>query len=100
LAHHRLHISKQVHKTYTRAAFGINDFDSLLYWNAINAPLQRSVSIEDVGGSGLFLLSDLASGVTGEVHYVDSGYNVQGMILPTQDAAQKSAELLNKIVES
>ncbi|PLK27149.1 enoyl-ACP reductase FabI [Novosphingobium sp. TH158] len=63
----------------TLAASGIGDFNLILKWNELNAPLGRNVTIEDVGGAGLYLLSDLASGVTGEIHHVDAGYNVIGM---------------------
>ncbi len=63
----------------TLAASGISDFRYILRWNEYNSPLRRTVTIEDVGASGMYLLSDLARGVTGEVHHVDSGYHVQGM---------------------
>jgi enoyl-[acyl-carrier protein] reductase I len=63
----------------TLAASGIGDFRYILKWNELNAPLRRNVTIDDVGGAGLYLLSDLASGVTGEVHHVDAGYHVVGM---------------------
>jgi enoyl-[acyl-carrier protein] reductase I len=63
----------------TLAASGIGDFRYILKWNEYNAPLRRNVTIEDVGGAGLYLLSELASGVTGEIHHVDAGYNVVGM---------------------
>ncbi len=63
----------------TLAASGIGDFRLILKWNELNAPLKRNVTIEDVGGAGLYLLSDLASGVTGETHHVDAGYHVIGM---------------------
>jgi len=63
----------------TLAASGIGDFRYIMKWNEYNAPLRRNVTIEDVGGAALYLLSDLASGVTGEVHHVDAGYNVVGM---------------------
>ncbi len=63
----------------TLAARGIGDFNYILKWNQLNSPLRRNVTIEDVGGAGLYLLSDLASGVTGETHHVDAGYNVIGM---------------------
>jgi len=63
----------------TLAASGIGDFRYILKWNELNAPLRRNVTIEDVGGAGLYLLSDLASGVTGEVHHVDAGYHTIGM---------------------
>jgi enoyl-[acyl-carrier protein] reductase I len=63
----------------TLAASGIGDFRYILRWNEYNAPLKRSVSIEEVGDAGLYFLSDLSRGVTGEVHHVDSGYHVVGM---------------------
>ena len=63
----------------TLAASGIGDFRYILKWNELTSPLRRNVTIEDVGGAGLYLLSDLASGVTGEIHHVDAGYNVIGM---------------------
>ncbi len=63
----------------TLAASAIGDFRYILKWNEYNAPLRRTVSIEDVGGAALYLLSDLSRGVTGEVHHVDSGYHVVGM---------------------
>ena len=63
----------------TLAASGIGDFRLILKWNEYNSPLKRNVTIEDVGGSALYLLSDLSSGVTGETHHVDAGYHVVGM---------------------
>jgi enoyl-[acyl-carrier protein] reductase I len=63
----------------TLAASGIGDFRYILKWNELNSPLRRNVTIEDVGGAGVYLLSELASGVTGEIHHVDAGYNVIGM---------------------
>ncbi len=63
----------------TLAARGIGDFNYILKWNELNSPMRRTVTIEDVGGAGLYLLSDLSSGVTGEIHHVDAGYNVIGM---------------------
>jgi enoyl-[acyl-carrier protein] reductase I len=63
----------------TLAASGIGDFRYILKWNELNSPLRRNVTIDDVGGAGLYMLSDLASGVTGEVHHVDSGYHLVGM---------------------
>ena len=63
----------------TLAARGIGDFNYIMKWNQLNSPLKRNVTIEDVGGTGVYLLSDLASGVTGEIHHVDAGYNVIGM---------------------
>src|SRR6201987_351596 len=66
----------------TLAAAGIGDFRYMLKWNEYNAPMRRNVSIEEVGNSALYLLSDLSRGVTGEVHHVDSGYHVVGMKRP------------------
>jgi len=63
----------------TLAARGIGDFNYILKWNELNAPLRRTVTIEDVGGAGLYFLSGLSGGVTGEIHHVDAGYNVIGM---------------------
>ena len=66
----------------TLAASGIGDFRYILKWNEFNAPLRRNVTIDDVGGAGLYLLSDLSGGVTGEVHHVDAGYHIVGMKAP------------------
>lgn len=63
----------------TLAASGISDFRYILKWNEYNSPLRRTVTIDEVGASGVYLLSDLSRGVTGEVHHVDAGYHVQGM---------------------
>jgi enoyl-[acyl-carrier protein] reductase I len=63
----------------TLAASGIGDFRYILKWNQYNSPLKRNVTLDDVGGAGLYLLSGLSSGVTGETHHVDSGYHVVGM---------------------
>jgi enoyl-[acyl-carrier protein] reductase I len=63
----------------TLAASGIGDFRYILKWNQYNSPLRRNVTLEDIGGAGVYLLSDLSSGVTGEVHHVDCGYHVVGM---------------------
>lgn len=63
----------------TLAASGIGDFRYILKWNELNSPLRRNVTIDDVGGSALYLLSDLSSGVTGETHHVDAGYHLIGM---------------------
>ncbi|SIO24336.1 Enoyl-[acyl-carrier-protein] reductase [NADH] [Rhodovulum sp. ES.010] len=63
----------------TLAASGIGDFRYIMKWNELNSPLRRNVSQEEVGKSALYLLSDLGSGVTGEVHHVDAGYHVVGM---------------------
>ncbi len=77
----------------TLAASGIGDFRYILRWNELNSPLKRNVTIDQVGGAGLYLLSDLGSGVTGEIHHVDSGYNVVGMV--AVDAAAEVADLLS-----
>lgn len=66
----------------TLAASGIGDFRYILRWNQYNSPLRRNVTIEEVGGAGVYLLSDLSRGVTGEVHHVDSGYHIVGMKNP------------------
>lgn len=63
----------------TLAASGISDFRYILKWNEYNSALRRTVTIDEVGGAGLYLLSDLSRGVTGEVHHVDAGYHIQGM---------------------
>ena len=63
----------------TLAASGIGDFRYILKWNEYNAPLKRTITIEEVGGSALYLLSDLGRSVTGEIHHVDAGYHVVGM---------------------
>lgn len=69
----------------TLAASGISGLREMLKWNEENAPLRKNVTIEEVGNSGLYLLSDLSSGVTGEIHYVDAGYNVIGMKTLNED---------------
>lgn len=79
----------------TLAASGIGDFRYILKWNELNSPLRRNVTIEDVGRAGLFLLSDLGSGVTGEVMHVDAGYHTVGMV--AVDSAAQTAELLQGI---
>jgi enoyl-[acyl-carrier protein] reductase I len=66
----------------TLAANGIGDFRYILRWNQLNAPMERNTTTEDVGGAGVYLLSDLSSGVTGEVHHVDCGYHIVGMKNP------------------
>jgi len=63
----------------TLAAAGIGDFSFMLKWNAAHSPMKENVTIKQVGNSGMYLLSDLSSGVTGEIHYVDAGYNIMGM---------------------
>ena len=79
----------------TLAASGIGDFRYILKWNELNSPLKRNVTIEDVGNSGLYLLSDLGAGVTGEIMHVDAGYHAVGMV--AIDAAAETAELLQGI---
>ena len=66
----------------TLAANGIGDFRYILRWNQLNSPMERNVGVDEVGGAGLYLLSDLSSAVTGEVHHVDCGYHVIGMKNP------------------
>jgi len=63
----------------TLAAAGIGDFRFMLKWNEAHSPLKKNVSTDEVGNSGMYLLSDLSSAVTGEIHYVDCGYNIMGM---------------------
>ena len=80
----------------TLAGAGIADARLMFNYQKRHAPLRRTVSIEEIGGSGLYLLSDLSTGVTGEIHYVDSGYNIISMPSPdalkTVDAAETAAE--------
>jgi enoyl-[acyl-carrier protein] reductase I len=66
----------------TLAASGIGDFRYILKWNELNAPLRRTVSIEEVGATAVYLLSDMSRGVTGEIHHVDAGYHIVGMKHP------------------
>ncbi|PCK00636.1 MAG: enoyl-[acyl-carrier-protein] reductase FabI [Zetaproteobacteria bacterium] len=80
----------------TLAASGIGDFRFILKWNELNAPLKRNVTIEDIGRSGLFLLSDLGSGVTGETLHVDSGYHTVGML--AVDSVSETADLLQSMI--
>ena len=63
----------------TLAASGIGDFRYILKWNEYNSPMRRNVGIDEVGGAAMYLLSDLGSAVTGEIHHVDCGYNIIGM---------------------
>jgi len=75
----------------TLAASGIGDFRIMLRWNEYNSPLRRTVTIEEVGDAGFYLLSDLSRGVTGEIHHVDSGYHIIGMKSPdAPDITQNS----------
>lgn len=76
----------------TLAASGIGDFRYILRWNELNAPLRRNVTIDQVGQAGLYLLSDMGAGVSGEIHHVDSGYHAIGMM--AVDAAPQVAELV------
>lgn len=80
----------------TLAAAGIGDFRFILKWNEFNSPLRRNVTTEDVGNAGLYLLSDLASGVSGEILHVDAGYHITGM---AQDL-EKTSELLKEFVKN
>jgi len=80
----------------TLAASGIGDLRFILKWNQYNAPLKRNVTIDQVGASGVYLLSDLASGVTGEIHHVDAGYNTVGMI--AVDGIPETATLLQSML--
>jgi enoyl-[acyl-carrier protein] reductase I len=77
----------------TLAASGIGDFRYILKWNELNSPLKRNVTLDDVGNAGLYLLSDLGSGVTGEVHHVDCGYHTVGMV--SVDAVDEVGALIN-----
>lgn len=76
----------------TLAGAGISDARLMFNYQRAHAPLRRTVSIEEVGGSALYLLSDLSTGVTGEVHFVDSGYNIISMPHPEALKAQEAAE--------
>jgi enoyl-[acyl-carrier protein] reductase I len=80
----------------TLAASGIGDFRAILRWNELNAPLKRNVTIREVGGSALYLLSELGAGVTGEVHHVDSGYHTVGML--AVDTAAETAKMIQTLV--
>ena len=81
----------------TLAAAGIGDFRNILGWNKANAFLGRNMSIDDVGNSAVYLLSDMASGVTGEILHVDGGYNKQGMV--NINRAQEVADLLGEFAK-
>ena len=81
----------------TLAAAGIGDFRNILGWNKANAFLGRNMSIDDVGNSAVYLLSDMASGVTGEILHVDGGYNKQGMV--NINRAQEVSELLGEFAK-
>ncbi len=78
----------------TLAASGIGDFRYILKWNQYNSPLRRNVTLDDVGGCGVYLLSDLSAGVTGETHHVDCGYHVVGMkAIDAPDMSPKKKEI-------
>ena len=79
----------------TLAASGIGDFRTMLKWNELNAPLRRNVTIQDVGDACLYLISPWSNGVTGEIHYVDGGANINGMI--AMDKAGELGDLLSEI---
>ena len=79
----------------TLAASGIGDFRAILRWNELNAPLKRNVTNDQVGSAGVYLLSDLGAAVTGEVHHVDAGYHVVGML--AVDNAERTAQLLQSM---
>ena len=79
----------------TLASAGIGDFRYILKWNELNAPLKRNISIDQVGASALYLLSELGTGVTGEIHHVDGGYHVVGMM--AVDAALAVKEMLQTL---
>ncbi|MFQ5939024.1 MAG: enoyl-ACP reductase FabI [Alphaproteobacteria bacterium] len=79
----------------TLAASGIGDFRYILKWNELNSPLKRNVTTDEVGAAGLYLLSDLGRGVSGEIHHVDCGYHVVGML--AVDAAAEVAEMLTEL---
>ncbi len=81
----------------TLAAAGIGDFRFILNWNELNAPLRKNVTIDEVGSSAVYFLSDMSKAVTGEIHHVDAGYNVIGMV--AVDSAKESSELLGSIVK-
>lgn len=81
----------------TLASSGIGDFRYILKWNEINAALARNVTIDDVGASGMYLLSDLAGGVTGEIHHCDAGYHINGMINPL--GAAENAALMQSFAD-
>ncbi|MFP4097171.1 MAG: enoyl-ACP reductase FabI [Alphaproteobacteria bacterium] len=84
----------------TSAASGINDFDFLLDWNAVNAPLRRTVTQEEVGRTGIYLLSDLGSGVTGETHHVDAGYHTVGMLAADLESIKQNKKMLERMEET
>jgi len=82
----------------TLAASGVSDFRTILNWNENNAPLRRNVTLDEVGNAAVFLVSDMASAITGEIVHVDCGYNTIGMV--AMENAPENAELLAKIAKS
>ena len=76
----------------TLASSGIDDFKLMMKWNEYNSFLGRNMTMEDVSKTGLYLLSDMSSGVSGEIHHVDCGYHAQGMV--NLDNVKESGELL------
>ncbi|MCK5384031.1 MAG: SDR family oxidoreductase [Alphaproteobacteria bacterium] len=84
----------------TLAASGINDFDFLLDWNATNSPLRRTVTQEEIGRTGLYLLSELGSGVTGENLHVDGGYHTVGMLATDLESIRKNKAMLEKVEQT
>ena len=82
----------------TLAAMGIGDFNQILKWNKLNSPLRRNVALDEVGKAGMYLLSNLSSGVTGEIHYVDCGYNGTGML--AVDKVRETAQMLTEFAGS
>jgi enoyl-[acyl-carrier protein] reductase I len=84
LAEHNIRINSLSAGTVkTLAASGIGDFRYIMATNALNTPLKRNVTLEEIGNAGLYLLSDLSSGVTGSTHFVDCGFNISGMLKPS-----------------
>ena len=84
----------------TSAASGINDFDFLLDWNATNSPMRRTVTQEEVGRTGLYLLSELGAGVTGENVHVDGGFHAMGMPVADIEAVRKNKAMLEKVEQT
>jgi len=80
----------------TASARAVKDFSKMLDGVAAHSPLRRNVSLDDIGGSALYLLSDLSRGVTGEVHYVDAGYNIVSMPRPEVLKVQEAAGVMGE----
>lgn len=81
----------------TSAGSGIQDFNFLIDWNAVNSPLRRTVDLTDLGNAGLYLISELSSGVTGETHHVDAGYHTVGMLAADLDSIKKNKAVLDQV---